>query len=52
MAHPLVIGLVEDNPADARLIQEMLREPPVVPFRVDWSSNRTPTPGATPTKTP
>jgi len=38
MANPLVIGLVEDNPGDARLIQEMLREPPVAPFRVDWSS--------------
>jgi signal transduction histidine kinase len=33
---PVVIGLVEDNPADARLIQEMLREPPVTPFRVEW----------------
>ena len=38
MANPLVIGLVEDNPGDARLIQEMLREPPVAPFRVDWAS--------------
>jgi PAS domain S-box-containing protein len=38
MANLLVIGLVEDNPGDARLIQEMLREPPVAPFRVDWSS--------------
>jgi signal transduction histidine kinase len=38
MANPLVIGLVEDNPGDARLIQEMLREPPAAPFRVDWSS--------------
>ena len=34
----LAIGLVEDNPGDARLIQEMLREPPVAPFRVDWLS--------------
>jgi signal transduction histidine kinase len=38
MANSLVIGLVEDNPGDARLIQEMLREPPVTPFRVDGSS--------------
>jgi signal transduction histidine kinase len=33
---PLFIGLIEDNPADARLIQEMLREPPVTPYRVEW----------------
>ena len=26
MANPLAIGLVEDNPGDARLIQEMLRQ--------------------------
>src|SRR6266850_6972080 len=38
MSSPLAICLVEDNPGDARLIQEMLREPPVVPVRVDWSS--------------
>jgi signal transduction histidine kinase len=38
MESPLAIGLVEDNPGDARLIQEMLREPPLVPFRVEWSS--------------
>ena len=38
MANQMLIGLVEDNPGDARLIQEMLREPPVAPFRVDWSS--------------
>ena len=30
----LRIGLVEDNPGDARLIQEMLREPPVTQFRL------------------
>jgi len=29
---------VEDNPGDARLIQEMLREPPGAPFQVDWLS--------------
>jgi len=38
MARPLTISLVEDNPGDARLIQEMLRESLAVPFRVDWSS--------------
>jgi signal transduction histidine kinase len=38
MRGPLAIGLVEDNPGDARLIEEMLREPPVAPFRVDWLS--------------
>src|SRR5712692_6183702 len=38
MANQLAIGLVEDNPGDARLIQEMLREPPAAPIRVDWSS--------------
>ena len=36
MSSPVAIGLVEDNPADARLIQEMLREPPVSPYRVEW----------------
>jgi PAS domain S-box-containing protein len=35
---PLAVGLVEDNPGDARLIQKMLREPQAVPFRVDWLS--------------
>ena len=35
MANPLAIGLVEDNPGDARLIQEMLRQASVAPFRVD-----------------
>jgi signal transduction histidine kinase len=38
MGSQLAIGLVEDNPGDARLIQEMLREPPVAPYRVDWMS--------------
>ena len=38
MANPLSIGLVEDNPGDARLIQEMLRQASVAPFRVDWLS--------------
>jgi signal transduction histidine kinase len=38
MANPLAIGLVEDNPGDARLIQEMLRQASVAPFRVDWLS--------------
>jgi DNA-binding response OmpR family regulator len=31
----LTIGLVEDNPGDARLIRKMLSEPQVVPFRVE-----------------
>jgi DNA-binding response OmpR family regulator len=30
----LRIGLVEDNPGDARLIHEMLREPPVMQFKL------------------
>jgi len=30
----LAIGLVEDNPGDARLIQEMLREPPIAPYQI------------------
>ncbi|HXT47648.1 MAG TPA: ATP-binding protein [Gemmatimonadaceae bacterium] len=34
----LRIGLVEDNPGDARLIQEMLREPPVTQFRLTLST--------------
>jgi signal transduction histidine kinase len=34
----LRIGLVEDNPGDARLIQEMLREPPVTHFRLTHST--------------
>jgi two-component system, cell cycle sensor histidine kinase and response regulator CckA len=34
----LSIGLVEDNPGDARLVQKMLRDPPVAPHRVDWLS--------------
>jgi signal transduction histidine kinase len=34
----LRIGLVEDNPGDARLIQEMLREPPVTQFRLTHST--------------
>jgi signal transduction histidine kinase len=38
MANPVAIGLVEDNPGDARLIQEMLRQPSTVPFRVDCLS--------------
>ncbi len=38
MTNPLAIGLVEDNPGDARLIQEMLRQPPVTPLRVDCLS--------------
>ena len=38
MESQLAIGLVEDNPGDARLIQKMLREPQAVPFRVDWLS--------------
>jgi signal transduction histidine kinase len=38
MANPLAIGLVEDNPGDARLIQEMLRQASMAPFRVDWLS--------------
>ena len=33
----LRIGLVEDNPGDARLIQEMLREPPITQFRLTLS---------------
>ena len=38
MRSQLVIGLVEDNPGDSRLIQEMLRESPVAALRVDCSS--------------
>jgi signal transduction histidine kinase len=34
----LRIGLVEDNPGDARLIQEMLREPPVTQFHLTHST--------------
>jgi signal transduction histidine kinase len=34
----LAIGLVEDNPGDARLIQEMLREPPVAPYKIQCLS--------------
>ena len=34
----LRIGLVEDNPGDARLIQEMLREPPITEFRLTLST--------------
>jgi signal transduction histidine kinase len=34
----LRIGLVEDNPGDARLIQEMLREPPITDFRLTLST--------------
>ena len=38
MATTLRIGLVEDNPGDARLIQEMLREPPITQFRLTLST--------------
>src|SRR5213592_2092936 len=38
MANPLAIGLVEDNPGDARLIQEMLRQASSAPFHVDCVS--------------
>lgn len=34
----LRIGLLEDNPGDARLIAEMLREPPVTRYRLTLSS--------------
>ena len=34
----LAIGLVEDNPGDARLIQEMLRESPVAPYEIECLS--------------
>lgn len=34
----LRIGLVEDNPGDARLIQEMLREPPITQCRLTLST--------------
>ena len=33
----LQIGLVEDNAGDARLIQEMLREPPITQYRLTHS---------------
>src|SRR5579864_4074697 len=33
------IALAEDNPGDARLIQEMLREPPTAPFTLGRSSS-------------
>ena len=35
----LRIGLVEDNAGDARLIQEMLREPPVTQYRLTHSTS-------------
>ena len=35
----LQIGLVEDNPGDARLIQEMLREPPLTQYRLTHSTS-------------
>lgn len=35
----LQIGLVEDNPGDARLIQEMLREPPITQYRLTHSTS-------------
>jgi signal transduction histidine kinase len=38
MVSPLAIGLVEDNPGDARLIEEMLHAPPVEPFQISRSS--------------
>jgi signal transduction histidine kinase len=38
VATMLRIGLVEDNPGDARLIQEMLREPPITQFRLTLST--------------
>ncbi len=38
MGSPLAVGLVEDNPGEARLIQEMLREQSIASFRVQWSS--------------
>jgi two-component system cell cycle sensor histidine kinase/response regulator CckA len=38
IGNQLAIGLLEDNPGDARLIQKMLREPPAAPYRVDWLS--------------
>jgi signal transduction histidine kinase len=34
----LRIGLVEDNPGDVRLIEEMLREPPALPFVLTLST--------------
>jgi signal transduction histidine kinase len=38
IAPGLRIGLVEDNPGDARLIEEMLREPPALPFTMTLST--------------
>lgn len=38
-ARPLRIGLVEDNPGDARLITEMLREPPALAFAMTHSTS-------------
>ena len=35
--NPIKIKLIEDNPGDVRLIQEMLKEPPVVPFEMSCS---------------
>lgn len=35
----LQIGLVEDNAGDARLIQEMLREPPITQYRLTHSTS-------------
>src|SRR5262245_3450959 len=33
----LKVELVEDNRGDARLVEEMLRDPPVMPFELHWS---------------
>jgi signal transduction histidine kinase len=35
MTNPLTIVLVEDNPRDARLVQEMLRDMPTASWRID-----------------
>jgi len=36
-SHPIRLLLIEDNPGDARLLREMLREAPTVKFELVWA---------------